>query len=335
MTIESEEVGMLVCTLGDPNSVNIELLGKTIKKCNYSSQLEFPLVLIGSYFQWKYQREQLGFDEQITDLKQIQSLEQAQESGRYFIDVGGSNRDPRKFSLLESGEIAKASLDVLANFKPSTKFAVLTCPIDKHACADAGFRFTGQTEYFESIWGGCAIMTLAGTKLKVGLATNHLPLSKVSSSLSSELIYEKILKFAATLKDNFQILHPRIAVCGLNPHCGEGGLIGHEDLEIIQPAIQSAAGSSSFEVEGPVPADTVFWQALQGSYDGVLAMYHDQGLGPLKTVHFDSAINISGGLKHLRVSPDHGPARDLVFRNQASSLSFEIAWETCMQYLRG
>ncbi|MFK7826275.1 MAG: PdxA family protein [Oligoflexales bacterium] len=326
---------MLVCTLGDPNSVNIELFGKVLEKTFKSEKLGFPLILIGSYQQWAYQKERLGFSGSIPEFIKIPSLEHAKNSGFFFIDVGGINQDPRTLSLLESGKIAKASLDALEDFAPNNKLAVLTCPIDKLACNKAGFRFTGQTEYFEFIWEGSAIMTLAGDKLKVGLACNHLPLSKVSSSLNSAKIYEKILKFGRTLEENFGIVCPRIAVCGLNPHCGEGGLLGYEDQELIEPAVDSAAASSSFNVTGPVSADTVFWQALQGTYDGVLAMYHDQGLGPLKTVHFDSAINISGGLKHLRVSPDHGPARDLVFKNQASSRSFEIAWETCMQYLRG
>ena len=325
---------MLVCTLGDPHSVNVELLGKIFKK-SMGSQSNDPVVLVGSYGQWAYQCERLGLSD-LPKFTEVDSLKEAEESpGFYFLNTGGTAQDPRGLSQLELGKIAKASLDVLSGFSPTRKLAVLTCPIDKLACSKAGFPFTGQTEYFEHIWQGNAVMVLAGKDLKVGLATNHLPLADVSAHLSSELIYEKIQKFGSTLKDNFGIERPRIAVCGLNPHCGEGGLVGHEEFELIRPAIKSVSSLPQLTVEGPLPADTVFWQTLQGHYDGVLAMYHDQGLGPLKTVHFDSAINISGGLKHLRVSPDHGPAKDLIFENRASSRSFEIAWETCMQYLKG
>ena len=326
---------MLVCTLGDPCSISIEIMGEIFKAFNGLQRIKVPLVLVGSLQQWHYQSEHLGLSPYLPKFKSIKSLHQAEGAGCFFIDVGGAYQDPHHFSRLELGQIAKASLDVLEGFEPNGKLAVLTCPIDKLACAKAGYRFTGQTEFFESIWDGSAVMTLSGDRLRVGLACNHLPLAKVSSSLSAELIHEKITKFGSTLRDFFGIESPRLAVCGLNPHCGEGGLVGHEELEIIQPAIKAAAASCSFSVDGPIPADTVFWRALQGSYDGVLAMYHDQGLGPLKTVHFDSAINISGGLKHLRVSPDHGPARDLVFKKEASSRSFKIAWETCMQYLEG
>lgn len=326
---------MLVCTLGDPFSINTELVASSLSKIRSSHEFAVPIVLVGSYQQWNFQSMQLGLVGRLPAFEQIQQLSQAKGPGFFFLDVGGRWQDPREYSQLESGEIAVNSLKVLQGFDPDGKLAVLTCPIDKLACSIAGFKYIGQTEYFESLWDGQAVMTLAGDRLKVGLATNHLPLSQVAASLNSSLICQKILKLGKTLQDYFGIEKPKLGVCGLNPHCGEGGLVGREDIEIIEPAIQDAKSLCSYMIHGPLPADTVFWRSWQGEFDGVLAMYHDQGLGPLKTLHFDSAINISGGLKHLRVSPDHGPARDLVFKGQASSRSFAIAWQTCMQYLKG
>ncbi|MCX6129993.1 MAG: 4-hydroxythreonine-4-phosphate dehydrogenase PdxA, partial [Proteobacteria bacterium] len=242
--------------------------------------------------------------------------------------------DPRQLSELERGQIAVTALESLSRKDLKLKdLAVLTSPIDKHSCALAGFKFPGQTEYFEKIWAKDGLMILAGPRLRVGLATNHLALRDVSAALSLNLIVQKLRLFHDSLQTIFGIAKPRLAVAGLNPHCGDGGLFGDEDQKIIAPAV-AVAREKGLDVKGPLPADTIFFRALSGDFDGVLAMYHDQGLGPLKTVHFYDAINVTGGLPHLRLSPDHGPAAELYGRSGARSDSFRAALLQVRQYLR-
>lgn len=221
--------------------------------------------------------------------------------------------------------------------------AVITGPIDKKSCSLAGFTFPGQTEFFEARWGGrsteahsSALMVLAGPKLKVGLVTRHVALRDVSGILTAEKISTAILILADTLRRTFGIRAPRIAVCGLNPHAGDQGLFGDEEFRIIEPAIAAARaqlGENTAVVTGPHSADTVFHAAWSGTYDAVLAMYHDQGLAPLKALHFHEAINLSAGLSYLRVSPDHGPAADLFMTGLANPGSFQAAIRVALLHL--
>jgi 4-hydroxy-L-threonine phosphate dehydrogenase PdxA len=151
--------------------------------------------------------------------------------------------------------------------------------------------------------------------------------------LKPDLLTQKIDLLEQTLRTFYGISKPRIAICGLNPHCGENGLWGREDIDVIEPAVR-AAKAKGIEATGPVPADTAFYYAYEGQYDAVLAMYHDQGLGPLKLAHFDTAINITGGTPWLRVSPDHGPARDKFLKNTASAGSMKMCVEFALKYLQ-
>jgi len=221
----------------------------------------------------------------------------------------------------------EAAVRLSSGAKPGT-FAVVTGPIDKKSCSLAGFQHPGQTEFFEAAWGPGALMLLAGPRLRVGLATRHVPLKDVSAAITPELVASQTVIMARALRDTFRIASPRIAVCGLNPHAGDRGLFGDEEAKAITPGIESArfhpdcAGAT---ISGPHSGDTVFYEAWIGRYDGVLAMYHDQGLAPLKAVHFHEAVNISAGLPHLRVSPDHGPASALFLTGKADNGSFEAA----------
>jgi 4-hydroxy-L-threonine phosphate dehydrogenase PdxA len=176
-----------------------------------------------------------------------------------------------------------------------------------------------------------SIMMLAGPKLRVALVTNHVALGDVSSSINSELLCNKIDALLSGLKNNFQFSMPRIAVTGLNPHCSDSGLFGDQEEKIILPAIKKSQEKwhSKAEISGPLPADTAFHRAYRGEFDAVLCQYHDQGLGPLKLVHFDEAINITMGLIMTRVSPDHGPAEGGFLNGTSSKKSFE----SCFEYL--
>lgn len=318
---------MLIITLGDPLSVAVECL--LLEQELWAQQPEKTVVLVGSRAQWLHEAgSAIGFK----DIKQWSAIS---GPGLYFLDSspGSAAVDPRQLSTLQRGQMAFAALESLRQL-PSTSSprAVMTSPIDKYNCAQAGFRFPGQTEYFEDIWGQQGIMILAGTRLRVALATNHLALRDVPAAVTQAVILQKARLLHASLQRIFGIDRPRLAVSGLNPHCGDGGLFGDEDQRVIAPAVAELR-RAGLDISGPLPADTVFFRAYHGAFDAVLAMYHDQGLGPLKSLHFYDAINVTGGLPHLRLSPDHGPAAELYGRHEARSDSFRLALQQARIYL--
>lgn len=302
---------MLYITLGDPFSTNIELLHHVLthRSCNY------PVVIIGSWYHWQEQTTHLP----PLTLQKLNMTPAKLAKGIYFYDCAPDiNPNPaEQLTTKERGAIAMAALRALPQ---STAQAILTCPLDKHACMQAGDDgFVGHTEYFAKLYDCPTLMLLVSTKLnlKVALATNHIALKTVADKLSTALLQEKINLLAIALRRLFACKSPVIAVCGLNPHCGDSGLCGQEELEIINPAVQAFASHRDMTVVGALAADSVFHAALQGRYDAVLAMYHDQGLAPLKALAFHDAVNITAGLPILRISPDHGTARDL-FRQQTA-----------------
>jgi len=189
--------------------------------------------------------------------------------------------------------------------------ALVTAPVQKSVLLDAGFAFTGHTEFFAlRAQVPRVVMLLVGGGLRVALVTTHLPLSAVPAAITREGVEGTIGILAAALIRDFGIPAPRIAVCGLNPHAGEGGHLGREDVEAIAPAIE-AARRDGIDVAGPIPADTVFVPAVAQRYDAIVAMYHDQGLPALKAASFGGGINVTLGLPFIRTSVDHGTALDL------------------------
>lgn len=205
--------------------------------------------------------------------------------------------------------------------------AIVTGPWHKARMADAGLPPTGHTEVLEARTGSKhALMVLAGDRLRVALVTTHLPLSQVPAAITTEGVLDCLQILHAGLQSQFGIEVPRIAVCGLNPHAGEGGILGHEDATVIAPAVE-AAQARGWAVDGPWPADTLFPRVVAGLHpaDAVLAMYHDQGLVPLKTVHFRAAANLTFGLPIVRTSVDHGTAYDLAGTGRADDGSLRYA----------
>lgn len=208
-----------------------------------------------------------------------------------------------------------------------TGAALVTAPIDKRACHDAGFAFPGHTEYLAARAGGVDVaMLMVGARLRVVPVTIHVPLREVPSSLSTGTIVRAGELLAAALRDRFGVPRPRIAVLGLNPHAGERGLLGDEESTVIAPAVERLREGLPFaELTGPVPADAAFPAHDQGRYDAVLAMYHDQGLGPFKLVHFTDGVNMTLGLPFVRTSPDHGTALDIAGQGIADPSSMRAA----------
>jgi 4-hydroxythreonine-4-phosphate dehydrogenase len=206
--------------------------------------------------------------------------------------------------------------------------ALVTAPIDKAVCKAEGFKFPGHTEYLAHRAGVTDFaMALVGSRLRVALVTIHEPLRRVPDLVTTAEVERVICLFARELRGRFGVERPRIGVLGLNPHAGEGGVLGHEEGEVITPAIVRARQvlGEGVELMGPVPADTAFHAQLQGAYDGLVAMYHDQALGPFKVVHFTDGVNVTLGLPFVRTSPDHGTARDLVGTGRADPSSMVAA----------
>jgi 4-hydroxythreonine-4-phosphate dehydrogenase len=205
--------------------------------------------------------------------------------------------------------------------------AVVTAPVHKGIINEAGIAFSGHTEYLEERCPGArAVMLLTTGELRVALATTHLPLQKVSAAITIESLCRIARVLADALEHDFGIAAARIAVCGLNPHAGEGGYLGDEELRVIGPAVERMQ-REGIRASGPLPADTVFVPRVLAGFDAVLAMYHDQGLPVVKHAGFDRAVNVTLGLPLIRTSPDHGTAFDLAGTGRADPGSLIAAVE--------
>ena len=211
--------------------------------------------------------------------------------------------------------------------------ALVTGPVHKGVINDSGEAFTGHTEFFASRAGVEVVMMLMSDTLRVALATTHLPLAQVPQAITAPIL-ERVMRITHTaLRDVFGIADPLLAVLGLNPHAGEGGHLGREEIDLVQPLMARLA-SEGLRLSGPLPADTAFTPAVRGSYDAVIAMYHDQALPVLKAESFDRAINITLGLPFIRTSVDHGTALDLAGRNLANPASMLAAAEWALHFAR-
>jgi len=224
-----------------------------------------------------------------------------------------------------AGSVIAAIEGAVAAVHRGAASAVVTNPIAKSVLYDAGFRFPGHTEFLASLCppgpsGGAQpqpVMMIVSGGLRVVPATIHIPLHRVPGALSQALIERTARIVIRALMNDFAVAEPRLAITGLNPHAGEGGALGSEEIDVIAPAIARLRGAG-LEVTGPHPADTLFHRAARAGYDAVLAMYHDQALIPLKTLAFETGVNVTLGLDIVRTSPDHGTAFDLAGKGGAS-----------------
>lgn len=212
--------------------------------------------------------------------------------------------------------------------------ALVTGPVNKAVINDAGIPFSGHTEYLAELTGAPApVMMLAAGELRVPLVTTHLPLREVAGRITLDLVRSVIETTHRELVGRFGIGRPRIAVCGLNPHAGEGGHLGLEEVEIIRPVIEELA-AGGMDIHGPMPADTVFTETSSAGFDAIIAMYHDQGLPVLKRVGFGRAVNITLGLPIVRVSVDHGTALDKAGSGTVDTGSLRAAFECALRLAR-
>lgn len=201
---------------------------------------------------------------------------------------------------------------------------LVTAPINKYNIQSEDFKFPGHTDYLNQELEGDALMLMVNDSLRIGLLTDHIPVTEVSKHLTEKLIRQKIETVKKTLIQDFKIGKPKIAVLGLNPHCGDNGVIGKEDDEIIRPTIKKMFDSGTF-VFGPYAADSFFGNKSHEKFDAIIACYHDQGLIPFKTLSFGNGVNYTAGLNKIRTSPDHGTAFEIAGKNQADCNSFKEA----------
>ncbi|MCB9934927.1 MAG: 4-hydroxythreonine-4-phosphate dehydrogenase PdxA [Planctomycetes bacterium] len=324
----------ILVTAGDPAGIGAEVAHKAIKRLQRKHEIlpERPVVVIGDAFLYAQHLEKpsamhtyniVPVDDFLMDLGYLVHHlvpEQDKPWRPIFLDCGFKDQAAVKPGKPDdiSGERAATYLSVAVELlADEVSDAVCTGPICKDVMPKEDFPFPGQTEFFAH---ACdaehPVMMLVGGGLRVALATIHLPLAKVPRALNRKDLRRTIETVAEALRDDFGIKKPRIAVCGLNPHAGENGRFGNEERKVIEPAIRAMKGKG-FEIEGPLPADSVFWFARQGRYDAVIAMYHDQGLAPLKAVAFHEGVNVTLGLPVVRTSPDHGTAFDIAGKNEA------------------
>lgn len=237
----------------------------------------------------------------------------------------------------EAGNAAFTALErAVADLRAGAIDAIVTAPINKHNIQSENFHFPGHTEYLEASLGDGedhALMILCNESVRVALVTIHTPIAKVAEKITRQAVADSIEAFNASLTRDFGINHPRIAVLALNPHSGEDGLIGTEEQQEIAPAIADAQ-EKKINAFGPYAADGFWGSGMFKKFDGVLAMYHDQGLAPFKTLAMDAGVNFTAGLDYVRTSPDHGTGYDIAGQGSASAESMRQAIYTAIDVLR-
>ena len=321
-------------THGDINGIGYEVFLKTFSDSRVA-ELCVPIVYGSSKVAGIYRKM---MDMPAVNMNIISRVEEAGENRVNIINCIGDDTkvEPGKSTQI-AGEAAHKALDVAVGDLQKGKIDVLlTAPINKNNIQNNDFRFPGHTEYLEECFGhrkDKALMILLKGNLRVALVTGHIPLSEVATKLTSEAITEKLVVFNKSLVQDFGIIKPRIAVLSLNPHAGDGDLLGKEEGTIIKPAM-SDAESKGVMAFGPYPADGFFGSGMYNDFDGVLAMYHDQGLTPFKALAMEDGVNFTAGLSVVRTSPAHGTAYDIVGKNVASEDSFRQALYVALDVYR-
>ena len=319
-------------THGDINGVGYEVILKA-----FSDSTMFDLctpIVYGSPKVAAYHRKAVELQ---TSFSIVNTAEEAQEGK---LSILACTEDELKVELSKpSAEAGKAALDAmeraLADYKEGLIDVLVTAPINKHSIQSDEFHFPGHTEYIEERVGEGekALMILMKDDFRVALVTGHLPVKDIAAALTKELIMEKMEIFNRSLKQDFNIGCPRIAVFSLNPHAGDNGLLGTEETEVIIPAMKEmqAKGVQCF---GPYPADGFMGSGNFTHFDGILAMYHDQGLAPFKALAMDEGVNYTAGLPIVRTSPAHGTAYDIAGQGVATEDSFRQAIYTAIDVYR-
>jgi len=315
----------IAVTLGDPSGIGPEVIVKALADEALRSRARF--IIYGIH-------EPLAAAAAVADIRPYwirlpQEIGRRIESGVLladFDDVALNAGQRPRHPTIESGAASMRFLDTaITDCQAGVADALVTGPINKTAWQMAGFTYPGHTELLGHRFKTKRVsMMFAGGPLKVALASIHVGLFDLRNQFTIGLVFQPIDLLHEALRDWFGIPSPKIAVCGLNPHAGESGRFGDEEARVIEPAIVMAR-EAGIDVTGPYPADSLFWRASRGEFDGVVAMYHDQGLIPVKLLSFDESVNLTIGLPIIRTSVDHGTAFDIAGKNRANPGSMRAA----------
>jgi len=319
-------------THGDTNGIGYEVILKTFED---PSILELCTPIIyGSPKVAQYHKNMLGLD------LPLNIIERAEDAEDGKVNILAVIEEEVKVEMgkpsLEAGAAALKALDrVMTDYRSELYDVLVTAPINKNTIQSELFHFCGHTEYIEDCVGdgNKALMILMNDTLRVALVTTHLPIKDIAAAITKDAIVEKARIFHKSLKRDFRISSPRLAVLALNPHCGDNGLLGNEEQTQITPAIEQLE-QEGIQAFGPYAADGFFGSGMYAHFDGILAMYHDQGLAPFKTLASEDGVNYTAGLPIVRTSPDHGTAYDIAGKGIANENSFRQAIFTAIDIYR-
>ena len=317
-------------SIGDLNGIGIEVILKTFED---KRMLDFCTpVIFGSTKVVSYHKKALNLATQVHGISSLNQINHQK------INVLNIWKEEVAITLgkatKESGSYAAKSLEIaVAHLRDKKINILLTAPINKETIQSDTFNFPGHTEYLEDKLEGKSLMILMTDALRIGLLTGHIPISEVAAAITPSLIKEKVNTMHTSLVEDFGINKPKIAVLALNPHCGDKGVIGAEDDEIIKPTIEEITATGKL-VFGPYAADGFFGSETYKPFDGVLATYHDQGLAPFKALSFGNGVNYTAGLSEIRTSPDHGTGFDIAGKNIANPSSFKEALFAAIQIFK-
>ena len=308
-------------SIGDPNGIGIEVILKIFQE-NELFEFFTP-ILYGNMKLISFQKRHLNLKTPLSPYREGGKLSPNQVN---VVDVWNNlfTTDFGK-STEEGGHHALKSLKAATKALKENKVDVLvTAPIDKHNIQSESFKFPGHTDYLSKELGGKSLMFMITEELKVGLLTDHVPVSEVAQLITPERIEEKVSLMMESLKKDFGISKPKIGVLGINPHTGDKGIIGKEDDEVLRPILKKLYEKGDI-VLGPYAADSFFGAKTHTQFDAILAVYHDQGLIPFKTLSFGQGVNYTAGLSKVRTSPDHGTAFEIAGKGLAQTDSFKEA----------
>lgn len=322
--IEQRNVPVIGFSCGDLNGIGPEVIFRMFQD-NRLFQTAVPVLFGPGKSLHHYKKQYVQGECGLFEVKHP-----TEASGKGISYISTSEEDYRPEAGVEdqtAGKLAREALIVATGFLKSGAIdALVTSPVQKHSIHGAEFPFPGHTEYLAHEAGVKEyLMLLIGQSIRAGTVTGHVPLAEVSGKLSAALIMSKAQVFLRSLKNDFGIRKPRLAILGLNPHAGDGGLLGMEEKELITPALRKLIDEGHL-VAGPFSADGFFGSSAAFQYDGVLGMYHDQVLAPFKALQFGGGINFTAGLPFIRTSPDHGTAYDIAGKGKASESSMREAF---------
>lgn len=317
-------------SIGDFNGIGPEIIMKSLKDKTITDF--FTPVIFGSGKLFTYQKNIFKLN---LNFNYINEASQAQAGKLNMVNLTKENVNVELgVPTEESTKMAIDSLEAATEALIRGDIDVLiTAPINKDEMIKMGFKHAGHTGYFEEKFNKKGLMFLVTEDLKVAVSTHHIPIAQVAENISKEKIKKQIKVLNQTLVEDFCIQKPKIAVLGLNPHAGDGGVIGNEEIEIISPTIKELSDNGILAF-GPFPADSFFQPNKYKNFDAVLAMYHDQGLAPFKTLAYEEGVNYTAGLPFIRTSPDHGVAYDIAGKNIADEQSFTEAIFTAIKVFK-